>query len=290
MFNGIDISVHNGYVDFAKVAGAGYDFVMIRDGYGDLLSYPSQKDQRFEENYTRAALADRHVGAYHYLYATDAAGARREAEGFLANLKGKRFDMPIALDIEESRQYNLTNAAVESIVKAFMDVCENAGYYCVLYSYQAFLTAKMSAEFRANYDIWVANTTGYAPSIAYGIWQYSFTGSVPGCSGAVDLNRTERDYPKMIIGGGFNGYAKTPTEELDKRENAWYYYGVEKTPEGMHGLYGVKQRMKAKGYTYLDDSGGFGAGTEKAVNDLLDEWGYEQNGVIGKNFVKKIME
>ena len=287
MFNGIDISVHNGYVDFAKIAGAGYDFVMIRDGYGDLLSYPSQKDGRFEENYTRAVLADRHVGAYHYLYATDAAGARREAEGFLANLKGKRFDMPIALDIEERCQYNLSNAAVESIVKAFMDVCENAGYYCVLYSCEAFLRDKMSAAFRSSYDVWCANIS-CQPSIPYGIWQFSFTGAVPGCSGAVDLNRTERDYPKMIVGGGFNGFPKD-LPELDSRGNAWYYFGMDKTPEAMRGLYAVKQRMKALGYGYLDDTGGFGVGTERAVNGLLAEWGYKQNGVIGKKFVERVM-
>lgn len=289
MFNGIDVSVHNGYVDFAKVAGAGYDFVMVRDGYGDLLSYPSQKDKRFEENYKNAKAAGRAVGTYHYLYATTPAGAEREAKGFLDHINGKNFDYPIALDIEERDQYNLPNATVESIVKAFISTCEKAGYYCSLYSYEAFLSGKMSKSFRENYDVWCANIS-YEPSIKYGIWQYSFTGSVPGCSGAVDLNRTSKDYPRIIKGGGFNGYKKPDPTYLDKPADAWYYFGMDKTPENMHGLYGVKQRLKALGYTYLDDTGGFGSGTEKAVNALLAEWGYIETGIIGENFVRKIMK
>lgn len=284
MFNGLDVSVHNGYVDFAKVAGAGYDFVMIRDGYGDLLSYPSQKDARFEQNYSNAKAAGRNVGTYHYLYATTAAGARREAEGFLANIKGKQFDMPIALDIEERSQATLANAAVEAIVKAFMDVCERAGYYCSLYSYEAFLSAKMSKAFREQYDVWCANIS-YQPSIKYGIWQYSFTGTVPGCSGAVDLNRTGRDYPALIKKGGYNGYPKEPAKELDKPSEAWYKRG-----DKDHCIFAAKQRMKALGYKSLDETGGFGGGTENAVNDLLGKWGYRQTGVIGENFVRKIME
>ena len=289
MFNGLDVSVHNGYIDFAKVAGAGYDFVMIRDGYGDLLSYPSQKDERFEQNYKNAKANGRSVGTYHYLYATTPAGAEREAKGFLDHISGKQFDYPIALDIEERRQYDLSNDTVEAIVKAFMSTCEKAGYYATLYSYEAFLAAKMSTSFRSKYDIWCANIS-YEPSIKYGIWQYSFTGSVPGCSGDVDLNRTSKDYPDIIKRGGFNGYKKPDPTYLDKPEEKWYYFGMDKTEDNKRGLYGVKQRMKAKGYTYLDDSGGFGGGTEKAVNDLLGKWGYIPSGVIGENFVRKIMK
>ena len=286
MYKGIDISQHNGYVDMAKVRGAGYDFVIIRDGYGDILSYPGQKDPRFEDNYANAKAAGLGVGAYHYLYATTAAGAKREAEGFIANISGKKFDYPIALDIEESTQYNLSNGTVEAMIKAFMDVCEKAGYYCLLYSYESFLTAKTSAAFRAKYDTWVANTTGNAPSIAYGIWQYSFNGSVPGCSSRVDMDRTEKDYPSLIKRGGFNGYPKEPAKPLD--DVVWYKKG-DKDKDGGHGIYAVKQRLKSIGYK-VDDTGGFGDGTEHAIKDLQRIWGYRQTGEVGENFVRKIME
>ena len=67
----------------------------------------------------------------------------------------------------------------------------------------------------------------------------------------------------------------------------WYKRGDKDKP-GEHAIFAIKQRLKALGYS-VDDTGGFGGGTERAVNDLLAEWGYAQNGVIGKNFVKKIM-
>lgn len=280
MYKGIDISQHNGYVDMSKVSGAGIDFVLVRDGYGNILSYPSQKDPTFERNYTNARAAGLGVGAYHYLYATTAAGAKREAEGFLATIKGKKFDYPVALDIEERAQYNLSNATVESIVKAFIDACEKAGYYTMLYSYEAFLTAKMSASFRANYDIWCANIS-YAPSIPYGIWQYSFTGSVDGCPSAVDLDKTSKDYVKIIKNGGFNGYPKPATKPLDTE-------GFKRGDKTL-GVYFLKQRLKALGFTKLDDTNGFGGGTENAVNKLLESNGYQPNGIAGKHFADIFM-
>ena len=278
-YKGADLSVHNGAVDFAKVKSAGYSFVFLREGYGDEVSYPSQRDSRFESNYKNAKAASLHVGAYHYLYATTVEGARREAQGFLKNLSGKSFDMPVALDIEERSQYNLPNSTVEAIVKAFMDVCEQTGYYCLLYSYESFLTAKMSAAFRSKYDVWCANISRQ-PSISYGIWQYSFTGSVGGISGRVDLNRTSKDYPSIIKNAGKNGF-KPSANALDTD-------GFKRGDKSL-GVYFLKRWLMARGFK-LDDNDAFGDGTEKAVNDVLSKSGYAQNGIAGKGFVKRFIK
>jgi len=278
-YTGPDLSVHNGFVNMAGVKQSGHSFVLLREGYGDVLSYPYQKDSRFESNYANAKTAGLSVGAYHYMYATTTAGAKREAQGFINNLKGKSFDMPIALDIEERSQYNLPNSTVESIVKAFMDVCEGAGYYCLLYSYESFLTAKMSAAFRAKYDVWCANIS-CQPSIAYGIHQYSFTGTVSGVLGRVDLNRTTKDYPSIIKQAGKNGF-KPSKNVLDSE-------GFRKGDKSL-GVYVLKRWLMSKGYK-LDDNDVFGTGTEKAVNGILGAAGHAQNGIAGKNFVKKFVK
>lgn len=281
-YKGADLSVHNGAVDMAKVKSAGYSFVFLREGYGDEVSYPSQRDSRFESNYKNAKAAGLHVGAYHYLYATTTAGARREAQGFLANLKGKSFDYPIALDIEERSQYNLPNATVEAIVKAFMDVCEQAGYYCLLYSYESFLTAKFSATFRAKYDVWCANISR-TPAITYGIHQYSFTGTVSGVSGRVDLNRTAKDYPTIIKNAGKNGFKpdNPDPKALDTD-------GFRKGDKSL-GVYFLKRWLIARGFK-LDDNDAFGDGTEKAVNEILTASGYARNGIAGKGFAKRFIK
>ena len=64
---GIDVSVHNGNIDFQKVKAAGYDFVILRAGYGREIT---QKDSTFEKNYKNAKAAGLQVGAYWYSYAT----------------------------------------------------------------------------------------------------------------------------------------------------------------------------------------------------------------------------
>ena len=63
---GIDVSKHNGAIDFTAVRNAGFEFAILRAGYG---KYESQKDPRFEENYRAAKAAGLHVGSYWYSYA-----------------------------------------------------------------------------------------------------------------------------------------------------------------------------------------------------------------------------
>lgn len=283
MRTGADLSQHNGKVNFAKVKAAGHNFVLIREGFGNEVAYPRQKDTFYETNYKAAKAAGLHVGVYHYLYATTAAAAKIEAQGFINNLKGKSFDMPIALDIEERSQYNLPNSTVEAIVKAFMDVCEAAGYYCLLYSYEAFLSTKMSASFRNKYDVWCANISK-TPNIKYGIHQYTFTGRVNGVSGAVDLNRTDKDYPSIIKAAGKNGF-KPEQKVLDTS-------GFKKG-EKSNGILNMKCMLTVAyqlGLTSykVDMNGTYGNGTEKAVNGFLHRWGYAENGIAGENFAKKL--
>lgn len=283
MRTGPDLSQHNGSVDFAKIKAAGHSFVLIREGYGNEIAYPRQKDTFYETNYKAAKAAGLNVGAYHYLYATTAAGAKTEAEGFLKNIKGKSFDMPIALDIEERSQYNLPNATVEAIIKAFMDICEKAGYYCLLYSYEAFLTAKMSATFRSKYDVWCANISK-TPNIKYGIHQYTFTGRINGVSGNVDMNRTEKDYPAIIKAAGKNGFK--PTEKV--LDTTGYKQGEQSLGiYNMKCLLGLAYQLGLTKYT-VDPNGVFGKGTLKAVNGLLLSWGYQQNGIAGEKFTERL--
>ena len=70
--------------------------------------------------------------------------------------------------------------------------------------------------------------------------------------------------------------------------NIWYKKG-DKDKSGEHGIFCIKQRLKAIGYK-VDDTGGFGDGTAHAVRDLQRIWGYKQTGEIGQNFVRILMK
>ena len=74
---GIDVSVHNGDIDWGKVKATGIDFAILRAGYGKLAK---QKDAKFEDNYKGAKAAGIPVGAYWYSYATTPDEAKLEAE------------------------------------------------------------------------------------------------------------------------------------------------------------------------------------------------------------------
>ena len=204
-YKGIDVSKWNGDVDFKKVKAAGIDFVMIRAGLGSNIAY---KDKKFEQNYKNAKAAGLHVGAYWYSYATTAAEATAEAAVFLKVVKGKKFDYPLAFDIEEQDQFNLGTAAVDKLIKTFCGAIEKAGYYCTLYSYEYFLLNRTSASTRKRYDIW-CGCVGRKPKISVGIHQYSFTGKVNGCKTDVDLDTAYKNYPAIIKGAGLNGYNKS---------------------------------------------------------------------------------
>lgn len=224
-YKGIDVSKWNGNIDYTKVKAAGVDFVMIRAGYG---SSTKQKDPKFEQNYNNARAAGLNVGAYWYSYAESEAQAIAEAATFLKVVKGKKFDYPLAFDIEEKAQYNLGTAKVDAIIKAFCGAIEKAGYYCMLYSYESFLKYRVSADVRAKYDIWCANISR-EPSIMCGMYQYSWTGKINGCNGNVDLNAAYKDYPAIIKSAGLNGYKKTKTESgAAKKKPAYKIHTVVK--------------------------------------------------------------
>lgn len=205
---GIDVSEHNGIVDFERVKKTGFNFVMIREGYGNELLYPSQLDQCFIKNYENAKKSGMMVGAYHYLYATTPQIAVSEAQAFVKNLRGKQFEMPIALDIEDKCQSKLSKAVIGNIITVFMDICEKAGYYCVLYSYESFLNNQVPEKLLTRYDVWCANTVS-SPKITCGMHQHSFKGRVSGVNTDVDLNYAFKDYPTIIKEKGLNGFPKT---------------------------------------------------------------------------------
>jgi GH25 family lysozyme M1 (1,4-beta-N-acetylmuramidase) len=285
-YQGIDVSVHNGYVDYSKVKSS-KSFVMIRAGYG---KYISQKDARFEENYKNAKANGLHVGAYWYSYAHTVADAVQEAKIFLQVIAGKQFDMPVAFDMEESFQASMSSSLKAQIIEAFCNYCEKQGYFVQLYSYESFLNGVPAAT-RAKYDVWCANITR-KPSITYGMHQYSFTGRVSGISGNVDLNETSKDYPSIIKGAGLNGYPKssTPTKNPSVLDKTGFKKGD--SNEGTLALKKLLKIAKAKGVITqsVDDNLGFGDGTEKAVNQFLKKLGYKENSIAGKNFINKLYD
>lgn len=240
-YKGIDVSKHQGTIDWTKVKAAGVQFAMLRAGYG---RYDNQKDEQFEANYAGATAAGIPVGAYHYSYATTAEQAKQEAEVFLGWIKGKNLTYPVAFDIEDKKQANLGVSVISDIIRAFCSVVEAAGYYVVVYANKDWLTNRIDADCKSRYDIWLAQWTSkptYTGS--YGMWQYTSDGAVDGIAGRVDMNIAYKDYPAIIAGMG-----STTSTNTAKKTNA------ELADEVIAGKWGNgeerKQRLTAAGYDY----------------------------------------
>jgi GH25 family lysozyme M1 (1,4-beta-N-acetylmuramidase) len=202
----IDVSKHNGAIDWAKVKAAGVDAAIIRAGYGRVLS---QKDPCFEANYKCAKENGIKVGAYWYSYATSAADAEKEAKICLKVIKGKTFEYPIYFDIEEPRHLKLTPEVCGSIVTAFCTTLEREKYFAGVYSFDSFFSTNLDESISKRFAVWVANVSANEPRYAeeYGMWQYSWKGKVDGINGDVDLNKAFKNYPSIIKKAKLNGYS-----------------------------------------------------------------------------------
>ena len=184
---GIDVSEHQGHIDWAKVAKDGVQFAVIRAGYGRELS---QKDDYFEQNYTAAKKAGIQVGAYWYSYANSVKRAEEEAKTCLKVLEGKKFDLPIFFDLEyEKSILALSSKTRTDIILKFLEIIQAAGRKCGLYSSTNFITTKLQASRLRQYPLWIAE---YGSKLHYPgtvwAWQYTSTGRVSGIKGHVDCN------------------------------------------------------------------------------------------------------
>lgn len=211
---GIDVSVHNGDIDWNKAKADGIEFAILRAGFGRL---ESQKDTKFEQNYKNAKIAGIPVGAYWYSYAMNEDEARLEADVFLKVVKGKQFEFPVYFDLEVKKQFDLGKDKVSAIMRAFLEKVEKAGYFTGLYGSASSLTTHTADDIKSHYTIWLAHwvdKTDYPG--AYAVWQYSEKGKVSGINGNVDLDICTKDFPTIIKAKGLNGFgaavAPTPAD------------------------------------------------------------------------------
>ena len=201
----VDLSHHNGSVDFEKLKASGIDIVILRTGYGRYS--PSQMDRRFAENYDLARKCGMDIGAYHYSYADSPDDAVLEAEAMLRIIGGRRFELPLYFDIEERKHSLMPREVCSEMVSAFCGTLEKNGCFAGVYSYDSFFVTNLSGEIPERYSAWVAKISKGEPRCKrYDVRQYSFTGRPAGTSGYVDMDMVYRDFPSIMRKTGLNGY------------------------------------------------------------------------------------
>ena len=206
IFNGIDVSNHNGDIDWKRVKASGIDYAIIRLGYTGYSRerFSTRYDTAFEYNISGARAAGLPVGVYWYSQAVNTSEARQEAQKLLAKLRSYSIDLPVFYDYEFAGvgdrgrlDYAWSSGAVNKATltanaEAFCNEIQSAGYDAGVYASKSFLENQIDgASLGRKYNIWLAHYNNQTPYNGnYYMWQYSSKGRVGGVGGNTDCNFT----------------------------------------------------------------------------------------------------
>lgn len=187
---GVDISQHNGDVDFGRVKSAGIEFVILRAGYGKCIS---QIDLDFYRNYKNAKENGLKVGAYWYSYANNPDEALLEAKVFCEVVKGLDFDLPLYYDIEENTSLKQATANIQT----FCNYLESQGYFAGVYANANAFSNFIDSSIKSRYTTWLAHWAD-KPAFVSPMWQNSSTGRIDGVKGYVDTDIANDELLKWV--------------------------------------------------------------------------------------------
>lgn len=202
---GIDISEHQGVIDWEQVKSTGIEFVMIRAGYRTYGDGILTMDTMLYDNLSGASEAGLDVGVYFFSQATTEAEAIEEADAVLDAISAYDITYPVVFDWEliyedHARTDSMTVEKLADCCVAFCERVKSAGYTPMLYQNASTATHKLDLPRVKDYEFWLAEYTA-SPTFyyEYDMWQYSSTGTIPGITGSVDLNVCFKDYSAPAV-------------------------------------------------------------------------------------------
>ena len=195
---GIDVSDHQGEIDWDAVADAGYTFVFVRVGFRGYGQEGTLNEDTMAIEYLQdAEKAGLQVGAYFFSQAVSEEEAAEEAR-FSADVikrSGVKLDLPLVYDPELAggsvgRANDLTREQVSANAAAFRDAAESAMHCKVaIYTNLFWENTYFDVETLNDFEIWYADYEETPQTNChFSWWQYTESGTVPGIRGNMDLN------------------------------------------------------------------------------------------------------
>lgn len=221
---GIDISVYQKGIDLNKAKREDVEFAMIRAGYtGSSDGVSKAIDSQFENHYRNAKANGLGVGAYWFSRATTYEKGKSEAEYMYYHcLKGKRFEYPIVMDVEDTKyQAWVSKKEITEAIRGFCETLESFGYYVSVYANLNWINNHMDySKLREKYDFWIAAWNSKEPSKGkynYGMWQ--FGGEINKLRSnkiadfICDQNYAYKNYPEIMIKNNLNGFNQSENKD-----------------------------------------------------------------------------
>lgn len=192
---GIDISSHQGKIDWLKVKQAGVQFAFIRVGYRGYTNGELHEDKFFRYNIQEAIKNNIAVGIYFFSQAISEKEAKEEADFTLERIRFYKINLPVVYDLEyvdEDKNKRIGLLSKEDMTKnaqTFLANVQSSGYQPMLYASTNFFAQMFQLEKIQTYYTWVAE---YDQTVRYPylfqFWQYSKDGKIDGIKTNVDLN------------------------------------------------------------------------------------------------------
>ena len=255
MLKGIDVSEHNGNVDFTKVKNSGIEFVILRVGWiGNKENHTL--DKKFIENYNNAKANGLKVGFYVYSYVENETAMLSAINWVKNQISGKTHEYPIFLDVEDKQISGLSKELQTNLCKYFCDNFENSGVYANL----DWFKNKLNVSELINYKIWLAQWTSasmHSANFKVDLWQYSNKGKVNGIKGNVDMNyclnceeNSEQitgqmsltDIANLVIQRKYGDY---PERKIKLESEGYNYDEVQAKVNELMGVSGVTYKVKS---------------------------------------------
>lgn len=183
---GVDVSVHQGTVNWSKLKAQGVKFAMVRLGFRGYKTGQLVLDKNFEKNVRGAQKAGLDVGVYFFSQAVSETEAKEEAAYVLDHIKGMNINYPVVFDQEayteaKTRTDDLTGKQATANCVAFCQAVKDGGYLPMVYMNSDWATQMYNMKTLADSLIWYADYREN-PTLENGfsMWQYTAKGKLNG--------------------------------------------------------------------------------------------------------------
>lgn len=248
---GIDVSRWQGEINWSQVAADDVSFVMLGTRSKGAV------DPYFHRNIQQASAVGVKVGVYIYSLATTVEMAEAEADFVLDLIHDYPVSYPVALDMEDSTQGNLSKEELAAIANAFCKKISDSGYYPIIYANENWLKNKLDMSLM-DYPVWVARYSARPSYQNPVMWQATSTGSVKGINGNVDIDFQFKDFSGQIPANTWrtiNG-KRYYYSNYTKQKNAWAQDGSDWYYMDSEGLASTGWITVSGSRYYLDETTG----------------------------------